>query len=292
MTEGLHDTQHVESCDGRATGLLRQRYFNTDGHALSIAEGSASGPPLLLIHGIASRWQVFLPILPALCLEWHVFALDLRGHGCSSRTSGFYSLTDYVDDVITFVTSSLVGPSYLLGHSMGGAIALLVAGTIPERVVGVITGDTPLLSNQGRVPRKLRRLAAHLRLLRPLVGLPTSEILARLPDSSVASQALAETLHQTDPEVLDFVGQGRFQGFGTGIDWECTLTNIACPVLLLEADPARGGIATAEDIEYGLSVLPNAKHMLLEQAGHDLGLLTGNTANLLDAVLGFLEQLQ
>jgi len=269
--------------------MLQQMEFHIKDGVLNYVEGPPSGPPLVLIHGIASRWQVFLPILPALCVRWHVFALDLRGHGSSSRTSGSYVLKSYVSDVAAFVTSTFAEPCFLLGHSMGGATALLVAGTIPDRVAGVIAGDTPLLANQSQAARRLRRLVAHLRLLRPLAGRPISEILDRLPDATPASQALTEAIRQTDPEVFDFVSRKRLQEFGAGIDWEDMLAAAVCPVLMLQANPARGGFATAEDVEYELSVLSNVKHMALEQVGHDLGPLTANTAELLDAVLAFLE---
>ncbi len=269
--------------------MPQEMEFRIKGGILNYVEGPPSGPPLVLIHGIASRWQVFLPILPALCARWHVFALDLRGHGSSSRIPDSYILKSYVSDVAAFVTSASAEPCILLGHSMGGATALLVAGTIPNRVAGVIAGDTPLLANQDQASRRLKRLVAHLRLLRPLAGRHISEILDRLPEATLARQTLTEAIFQTDPEVFDFVSRRGLQEFGTGIDWEDTLTAVVCPVLMLQANPARGGFTTAEDVEFGLSVFSNVKHMSLEQVGHDLGLLTANTAELLAAVLAFLE---
>ena len=271
--------------------MLQEMAFHTKDGVLNYAEGPPAGPPLVLIHGIASRWQVFLPILPDLCLRWHVFALDLRGHGSSSRVPGSYTLNNYVNDVVAFVASRFAEPSVLLGHSMGGTIALLVAGAIPDRVAGVIVGDTPLLADQGQTHRRLRRLVARLRLFRPLAGRPIPEILERLPDSSARSQALAESLHQTDPETLDSISHGQMSEFGTDINWEKTLASVACPVLLLQASPTQGGIATADDINYGLSILPYTKHVILQEAGHDLGLLTGKTTELVSTVLDFLESL-
>ena len=271
--------------------MLKETVFHAKDCALNYGEGSPSGPPLVLIHGIASRWQVFLPILPSLCEDWHVFALDLRGHGSSDRVPGSYALKRYVSDVVAFVTSSVVEPCVLLGHSMGGSIALLVAGAIPDLVSGVIAGDTPLMPDQGMVPRRLRRLAVHLRLLRPLAGRPVSEILNRLPARSESNTELAESLHRTDPEVIDFVCHGRMSKFGAGTNWERTLSRVSCPVLLLRASSASGAIATADDIDYGLSILPNARHALLREAGHDLGLLTGKSEDLLSATLDFLELL-
>lgn len=271
--------------------MLQQKAVHTKDGVLNFVEGPPAGPPLVLIHGIASRWQVFLPVLPDLCAMWHVFALDLRGHGSSSRVPGAYALTDYVSDVIAFVVASIADPPVLLGHSMGGAISLLVAGTIPARVAGVIAGDTPLLTNEDQAFRRLRRLAAHLRLLRPLAGRPTLEILRLLPDSSKSSTALAAALHQTDPEVLGLVTRPRVSEFGAGIHWEQALANVTCPVLLLQANPEQGGIAAADDVEYGLSILSRAEHVALESVGHDLGLITGRPAEFLSAVLQFLGTL-
>jgi len=68
--------------------MFKERTFDTGEVILNYAEGPASGPPLVLLHGFTGRWQGFLPLLPALSLRWHVYAPDYRGHGKSGRVAG------------------------------------------------------------------------------------------------------------------------------------------------------------------------------------------------------------
>jgi pimeloyl-ACP methyl ester carboxylesterase len=78
---------------------LVERTFDTGEVQLNYAEGPANGPPLVLIHGLGRRWQVFLPIIPALSLRWHIFAPDLRGHGKSSHVARGYHGPQYSEDI-------------------------------------------------------------------------------------------------------------------------------------------------------------------------------------------------
>jgi pimeloyl-ACP methyl ester carboxylesterase len=80
--------------------MLKEQKFVTGVVTINFAQGPPSGPPLLLIHGGGDRWQYFLPILPSLVLRWHVFALDLRGHGKSGCVPGKYRPEHYVVDVV------------------------------------------------------------------------------------------------------------------------------------------------------------------------------------------------
>src|SRR5437762_336652 len=69
---------------------LKEQGFDSGLVRLNVASGPDSGPPAVLLHGVARRWQDFLPILPALTLRWHVHAIDFRGHGRSGRAAGAY----------------------------------------------------------------------------------------------------------------------------------------------------------------------------------------------------------
>jgi pimeloyl-ACP methyl ester carboxylesterase len=124
--------------------MLKEQTFDTGTVTINCAEGPPSGSSLVLIHGGGDRWQGFLPILPALTMRWHVFAVDLRGHGKSGRVPGQYRPEHYVADVAAFLERRFAGPVSLFGHSLGGWIALLVAARLAERVGALILGDPPL----------------------------------------------------------------------------------------------------------------------------------------------------
>ena len=124
--------------------MLLEKKIDIGSVALNYVEGPPSGPPLLLLHGIPDRWQCFLPILPALSLRWHVFALDFRGHGKSGRVPGGYHSKHYAPDVISFLKQCAGVPAILFGHSAGGLVALDVADQSPESVRALILADAPI----------------------------------------------------------------------------------------------------------------------------------------------------
>lgn len=65
--------------------MLSEKTFDAGAVSVNYAEGPRSGPPLVLLHGVTSRWQAFLTMMPVLAQRWHVVAADLRGHGRSGR---------------------------------------------------------------------------------------------------------------------------------------------------------------------------------------------------------------
>ena len=80
--------------------MIAEKIFNTGEVEINYAEGSESGPPLVLFHGFANRWQNFLSIMPHLALRWQVFALDSRGQGKSGRAPGHYLPGNYIADAL------------------------------------------------------------------------------------------------------------------------------------------------------------------------------------------------
>jgi pimeloyl-ACP methyl ester carboxylesterase len=113
-----------------------------DGVALAYrVAGDAAGPPMVLLHGLGDDerdWHTVLPILAARC---RVYALDLRGHGRSAHP-GRYSFELMRDDVIGFLDAVGVERCVLVGHSMGGTVAILLAEAAPERLTHLILEDT------------------------------------------------------------------------------------------------------------------------------------------------------
>src|SRR5262249_51640711 len=112
------------------------------GTELNVAEGPPHGPPLLLLHGLGRRWQDFTPLLPALTARWSVSAIDHRGHGKSARVAGRYTVADDVSDAVALVRR-VSGPPGLVGHWLGGLVALGVAGKVPTMVRAGALLDPP-----------------------------------------------------------------------------------------------------------------------------------------------------
>src|SRR5665648_1170835 len=122
---------------------MTELFFNTNALQLNYFESSDAGIPLLLLHGSSSRWQTFLPIIPHLTKFSHVYALDLRGHGKSSRAAQ-YQLSFFVEDICHFIQDHIKKPTVIFGHSSGGMMAMMTAALHPAWVKALIVGDAPL----------------------------------------------------------------------------------------------------------------------------------------------------
>jgi pimeloyl-ACP methyl ester carboxylesterase len=102
--------------------------------------GGAGRPPLVILHGMlgsSRNWQTAGRDLAA---TFHFFALDLRNHGSSPHAAEM-TYTAMVTDVIAWLDAQRLGRVTLLGHSMGGKVAMLLACRHPERVTGLIVVD-------------------------------------------------------------------------------------------------------------------------------------------------------
>ena len=98
-----------------------------------------SGPPVLLIHGHTLDRRMWDAVVPSLLASGRrVLRLDLRGHGLSSRPDFGYHLSHHAGDVAAVLDAAGVGPVLGVGHSIGGAVILEAAVTMPDRFSGLV----------------------------------------------------------------------------------------------------------------------------------------------------------
>ncbi len=83
-----------------STGAHDEQIFDTGKVRLNYAKTADTGPPLVLLHGLGRRWQVFLSLIPSLAPRWHIYAPDLRGHGRSMHVTRGYRVSQYADDIV------------------------------------------------------------------------------------------------------------------------------------------------------------------------------------------------
>ncbi len=97
--------------------------------------GNASAPPLLLVHGGRDHCRSWDWVAQELRSDWHVIALDQRGHGDSSwAADGNYATMDMVYDVAQLVHLLDLAPVTIVAHSMGGNVCTRYAGLYPDKV--------------------------------------------------------------------------------------------------------------------------------------------------------------
>ena len=119
----------------------RSRFLDLRGLRCHVREWGADDAPLLvMLHGWMDVSASFLFVVDALVREWHVAAPDWRGFGQSERTAGgSYWFPDYLADLDALLDLlSPEAPVRLLGHSMGGNVAMLYAGVRPARVQALL----------------------------------------------------------------------------------------------------------------------------------------------------------
>jgi pimeloyl-ACP methyl ester carboxylesterase len=105
---------------------------------------AGSGPPIVLIHGITASSVVWEPVAPRLARHHTVLAPDLLGHGQSAKPRGDYSMGAFASGIRDLVVSLGLGPVTVVGHSLGGGVAMQFAYQFPERV-----GRLALVSSGG-----------------------------------------------------------------------------------------------------------------------------------------------
>jgi pimeloyl-ACP methyl ester carboxylesterase len=104
--------------------------------------GSESKPPFLMLHGISRVAHQFDHIAPSFTADYHVIAIDMRGHGDSGWSpEGAYLVEDYEKDLEAFIAKLDLRGVTLLGNSTGGRVVQVYAGLHPERVARLIVED-------------------------------------------------------------------------------------------------------------------------------------------------------
>lgn len=184
------------------------------------APGDVLGPPVVLIHGLASnltRWSEFVE-LTTLAERHAVIRLDLRGHG-DSPTRGAIGIEQWAKDLIALLDQEGESRAALVGHSLGAHVALECAYRHSQRVHGIALIDPvfrralrgragsfgllrPLVNGIARLIRGLNALGLRRRQLAPL-DLRAMDRLARIALASPDPAAEAEFVRQYSSTAAD-----------------------------------------------------------------------------------------
>jgi pimeloyl-ACP methyl ester carboxylesterase len=106
--------------------------------------GAAGTPPLVLVHGFTGSSHDFALVADDLAVDRRVVLLDQRGHGHATKTGGLegYTIDQLVSDLAAFLDALGDGPVDLLGHSMGGRVAMGLVLSRPDLVSTLVLMDT------------------------------------------------------------------------------------------------------------------------------------------------------
>lgn len=243
------------------------------------AEGE--GDPVVLIHGMGGSATGWLPSFNALTAERRVIALDLVGHGRSDQpgpcTPDSAYLAKFVND---FMEELKIERADIVGHSMGAAIALLLAINFPTRVNKLVLADGMALGKEA--PPFLRFVSLPLigdfmfaQLYKQDVKKYAADLRGSAQNASYLSDELIENLYQVErtPE------NGKFflKTFRLAFDWrgqkESTYGHILpkLPTIRNSTLLIWGRQDTTNPLAHGESAarsLPNARLEIIEKCGH------------------------
>jgi pimeloyl-ACP methyl ester carboxylesterase len=248
-----------------------------DGVELEYEEHGRGERPFLLVHGFTGCRDDFREMLPRLAASGRTLALDLRGHGGSQNTgdAAGYTLDRLAEDVQGFLDAVGIERCDLLGHSMGGMVALRVALARPARVASLVLMDTTAGPIDSRAA-------------------PFMELAAKIARES-GMEALwqaARTIGESSPDLPDAVRR-HIERVGREAYWERSrakltamdpvafatlgprlgdhaslaprLGEIRCPTLVMVGDQDVPFLASADELVAGI---PGARRVTIPGAAH------------------------
>jgi pimeloyl-ACP methyl ester carboxylesterase len=246
--------------------------FSSSETDISFVAGPPNELPLVLIHGTASRWQPFQPIMPALAEKYQVYALDMRGHGRSGHTPGAYRLEDYTRDVHQFIVHQVQLPAVIYGHSLGALVGINLAAQQPQDVHALILGDPPLYYHDSLIQNTIWH-SAFIELLEFIEAHPDpTEMDAWLAENypGMSAERRIERVHSLegiDPDIVRAVISNELM---EGISLPALAPRIACPVLLLRGNSNLGSALREQDVDFAKSYFSNICVLEMETIGHGI----------------------
>jgi len=127
-------------------GFTEQK-FDTGKVNLNYVEGPDNGPSILFIPGQMESWQGYKLVLPYFSKNYHVYVIDVRGHGKSTHTPGEYSYNIIGKDLKLFLEQVIKRPAIVSGLSSGAILSLWLAANAAENVSVAISEDPPFFAS-------------------------------------------------------------------------------------------------------------------------------------------------
>jgi pimeloyl-ACP methyl ester carboxylesterase len=126
-------------------------WLELDGLRIHYTEwGSPTSPTVVMLHGLNVQCHTWDPFARILANNYHVIAMDMRGHGDSDWCKAGYRVRSMARDVHGLIDALGVGPVHLVGHSAGVRVAIAVAGEKPQTVRSLALSDAgPANSKSG-----------------------------------------------------------------------------------------------------------------------------------------------
>ena len=236
-----------------------------------VYERRGVGAPLLLLHGLGSRWQVFEPVLDLLASEFELWALDMPGFGASPpATRPLSSIGRLADEVQAWMRTRGLEGCHVAGNSTGGGVALELAarGAVKSAValapIGFWSARERAFCQTSL--RSTRTLARRRRPLAPrLLGLAPGRALIFAQFSAHPTRI---TPHEALGDVEAFIDASSFDDVCAAFSGYLAPTGAADHVPVTIAWGTKDRLLLPRQLDRARRRLPRAHHVRIEGAGH------------------------
>jgi len=236
-------------------------FVDTGDGRIHFAELAGNGPPLVLLHGIGMDWRVWQAVSRRLAPLFHLFMLDLRGHGQSAKPAHGYTLGHYAADVEDVLDHLGLDRVVLAGSSLGGMVAASVEAP-PDLVSHYVLVDPPLTGGP------IREAAVFRRILE-LKHQPPEALAGFLGGNNPGAELfLLRSMSKMWHEAADGVIQDILDRPADYYAIDANLRAIESPTLLMQADPAQGAVLTDTEAQRTLQLLRHGSLARVAGAGH------------------------
>lgn len=249
-----------------------RRLVETGRQPIAVTEAAAAGaPPLVLVHGIGSRAESWWPVLGPLAERFHVYAVDLRGHGGSGKPGAGYLLDDYAADLGALLDALGLERPFVLGHSLGAMTTMLWAVRQPGRAAKIVLEDPPLRTE----PAILDAFDGWMQLNAAPLEAVAFWYQSEHPDWSWEEcRRRAESITSTHPAVfaeLRAASEEALAQPGPGRDPRLdALAAIDAPTLLVRGDPDLGSMVGPDDVAEIAAAAPQVVVRRIPGTGHSI----------------------
>ncbi len=240
---------------------------------LDEVEGGGALPPVVFVHGLGANWQNWLENLAVVGRERRAVALDLPGFGGSEMPADRISISGYARIVEELCEHLDLGPTAIVGNSMGGFIAAEMAISYPKRVERLVLAAAAGISvtNAYRRPTVTAARASAAAGVFRLTKRPEVSTRPRLRHIALAPVVRHPTRLRADITFEVMQGTG-LPGYVPALDallvydFRDRLEEIACPTLLVWGEKDMlVPVADAEEFE---RLIPRARKVVLADTGH------------------------
>ena len=228
-------------------------------------ETYGQGPPVILLHGWLGSWSYWLDTMEVLGYNYRLYALDFWGFGDSGKRRESYLIDDFVELVDQFMNRLGIVQAPVVGHSMGGTVALSLALTRPQRVCKVAVVGSPVV---GRSLNILLRLAGYPWIATTIWHMPTT---LRWGIKLFSPQITREWRKWYDMQVED-LSRTTLKAFFTSIaslarvDLRADLPTLSLPVMSVHG--VGDNVVNPDQAELIGSCVPDSRVELMSKSRH------------------------